>query len=681
MTARTTPLATAALPDAVRPASTVTPPGPPAEARPPVRFLLSPPSAVLLAIAMGLSAGYLDLLFILWKSHFQDADVPTRIGRDFAWTVPVSHALLLLIPGLLVAAANRLRPGLVSIRLGTWLFATLALLSALLRLPLYGAASLFLAAGLARLIGDAFAARVRSPRPIRLALAGLLVLLGLSAALTTGRQAIAESRAVAGLPEPPPDARNVLLIVWDTVRAYDLSAYGYHRDTTPNLARWARRGVRYHTAVAPAPWTYPSHASIFTGRWPFQLNSQWKFALDAPAPTLAEYLATQGYQTAGFAANTQCCNYETGLARGFLHFEDYPLTPRTVLGRSVVGNWLLMNVLYRGLYYDMKWIGIQSRGAPGIDAAFLGWLERRRPDRPFFAFLNYYDAHDPYIPPPGRAGRFGIRPRTPGEYHFLFDYMGMPNKATISRDVQMARDCYDDGIAFLDLRLGRLLGELQRRGVLDDTVVIVTGDHGEGFGDHGTFGHSHGAYFDEVGVPLVILDPGAPAGRVVGTPVSLRDLPATVVDRAGVAADAPFPGRSLAAYWGLPPGPVPEGLTSPALAEQSGPAALHPGTRDADGHGGFQISLLAAGRHYLRDGAGKEWLFDMRSDPLERVNLLDFPEGRRAVGDSRRMLLDVLTDAPGSTEVEGAYLESYRRQLKALVPEGSSLRALPNPAR
>src|SRR5262249_29468904 len=154
--------------------------------------------------------------------------------------------------------------------------------------------------------------------------------------------------------------------------------------------------------------------------------------------------------------------------------------------------------------------------------AFFEWLGRRRRDRPFFAFLNYYDAHDPYVPPSGSEGRFGIRPRTPGQYHFLFDYMRMDKTSAKRNDLPMARDCYDDCIAFLDEQLGRLLGELQRRGLLDETVVIITSDHGEAFGDHGSFGHSYGATFDEVGVPLVILAPGAPAGRVVGSPVSLR---------------------------------------------------------------------------------------------------------------------------------------------------------------
>ena len=109
-------------------------------------------------------------------------------------------------------------------------------------------------------------------------------------------------------------------------------------------------------------------------------------------------------------ANTNCCNYETGLDRGFAHYEDYPLTPRSLLGRTVAGKWILENLLSFGDHYDKKWIGLQSRGAREINDAFLDWLRRRRTDRPFFAFLNYFDAHAPYMPPAGLAGRFGIRP-------------------------------------------------------------------------------------------------------------------------------------------------------------------------------------------------------------------------------------------------------------------------------
>ena len=163
-------------------------------------------------------------------------------ARDFPWTVPVAHAVLLLIPGVAIAAVSRLRPRFVSLRAASWLFATLAIWAALLRLPLYGACSLLLAAGLGRPISDAVASRGWHPRTVRYTLAGLLGLLGVLAALSSGRQAIREHLAVAGLPPPPPGARNVVLIVWDTVRAYNLSPYGYPRNTTPNLAQCARPG-------------------------------------------------------------------------------------------------------------------------------------------------------------------------------------------------------------------------------------------------------------------------------------------------------------------------------------------------------------------------------------------------------------------------------------------------------
>jgi len=635
---------------------------------------LTATAALLLAVSFGLCGGYLDLFLMLFKKFYWKDEWILRIGRDFPWTVPVAHAVLLLIPGIVLAAVSRVRPRLVSMRAGSWLFATLAIWAALLRLPLYGACSLMLAVGLGRPISAAVADRCWNAPKVRYTLAGLLGLLVVLAALSSGRQAIQERGSVAGLPPPPPDAKNVVLIVWDTVRANNLSAYGYPRNTTPNLARCAREGVRYNLALAPASWTYPSHSCFFTGQWPFKLNSQWKFTLDTPDPTLAEFLAGRGYQTAGFSANTNCCNYETGFGRGFAHFEDFPLTARSLLGRTVPGRWILTNILYRGFYHDIKWIGLQSRGAHATNEAFFDWLRRRRPDRPFFAFLNFFDAHAPYVPPPGYTGRFGIRPRPPRDYEFLLGNMGAANNPSIKRDAQMARDCYDNCIAFLDDELGRLLSALQAQGLLDNTMVIITSDHGEAFGDHGHFGHGSSLYLDSIGVPLVILSPGAPAGLVVDSPVSLRDLPATVLDQLGLAASSPFPGRSLAAFWRSSPGQAPRGITTPALSEQADAIAFEPQPQSGQGHSGFQMSLVASGHHYIRNGTGAEMLYDLARDPSELVNLMGTAYADQSVGDFRRMLLEVLTDNPGSTEVEEMYLENYRNELRALIAESPSRR-------
>ena len=627
-------------------------------------------AALLLAVSLGLCGGYLDLGVILVKKSTWYKERSFRSAKDFPWTVPAGHMALVAVPGVVVAALNWRRPGRVSVRVAVWLFATLALAGALLRTPLYTGATLVLAAGLGLWISDGIVAAGLALRPRRLwqCCAALLGVLGVLAAVSSGRQALTEYRATAGLRAARPGARNVVLIVWDTVRASSLSTYGYNRNTTPNLTRWAKKGVLYKRALAPAPWTYPSHSSFFTGRWPFQLNSQWKYRLDTPDPTLAEYLATQGYQTAGFAANTRGCNYETGLGRGFTHYEDYALTPWLLLARTVHGKWLLDHSVGLLDDYDKKWVRLESRSGRAVDDAFLGWLRRRRPDRPFFAFLNYFDAHEPYIPPPGYAGRFGIRPEGMADYKFLVDYVGLGKPQMRTRDVALAHDCYDDCIAYLDDQLGRLLDALQAQGLLANTDVIITSDHGEAFGDHGIFGHAYGVELDETEIPLLILSPEAPAGRVVYSPVSLRDLPATAVDLAGLSADSPFPGRSLATYWKLPIGQAPE-ITSPAISEQANETAFEQGPQLGRRNSEVQISLVALGFQYVRTGKGEEGLYDLAVDPNELVNLNRTPLGDQWLPVFRKMLLKVLTENPGSTEAEKAYLSTYRKWLAELVHE------------
>ena len=160
--------------------------------RPLSRIPLSPMAAVLLAIAVGLCGGYLDLGIIVFKRCCWNEEGYFRTARDFPWTVPVGHVVLLVIPGLLVAALNRPRRKLVSLRSGAWLFATVAIWAALLRLPLYGAGSLILAVGLGRPISTAIAARGLHPRRLRYVLGSLLGLLAGLAALSSGWGAVRE---------------------------------------------------------------------------------------------------------------------------------------------------------------------------------------------------------------------------------------------------------------------------------------------------------------------------------------------------------------------------------------------------------------------------------------------------------------------------------------------------------
>ena len=255
-------------------------------------------------------------------------------------------------------------------------------------------------------------------------------------------------------------------------------------------------------ARATAPWTLASHASLFTGRWPHELAVKWCTPLGGHFPTLAEYLGSHGYATAGFVANTFYCSYDTGLDRGFTHYEDFDLerlgpfrtaqlvdlTLKTIaaLVQRLSENFdagpfrpLQEHMLDQLLVADKKHAGL-------INREFLDWLSRRpEPGRPFFAFLNYFDAHSPYLLPKGAEYRFGLKPRTDADFQFLERWTDI-DKATLPEHYRsFIVDCYDNCLAYLDERLGELFDELQSRGVLDHTLVIVTADHGEGLGEHG----------------------------------------------------------------------------------------------------------------------------------------------------------------------------------------------------
>ena len=192
-------------------------------------------------------------------------------------------------------------------------------------------------------------------------------LLGTVAALACfsyGRELLSEHRALRRLPAAIPGAPNVLLIVLDTVRADALSLYGYDRDTSPNLVRLARGGVRFEQARATAPWTLPSHASMFTGRWPHQLDIGTFRPLDARSPTLAEVLGARGYVTAGFVANPIFCHADYGLARGFLHYEDIPVSPLEILRSTLLGERLLK--IIDGIRYKLSDARGRRVARPGL---------------------------------------------------------------------------------------------------------------------------------------------------------------------------------------------------------------------------------------------------------------------------------------------------------------------------
>jgi arylsulfatase A-like enzyme len=291
-------------------------------------------------------------------------------------------------------------------------------------------------------------------------------------------------------------------------------------------------------------------------------------------------------------------------------------------------------------------VGFPKKDGASINRAFLDWLShRRQPARPFFAFLNYFDAHDPYVLPDGAKYRFGLKPGRPADFIFLREYWQLLDKLAIRRSYQtLGRDSYDNCVAYLDEQLGELLDELQRRGMLDHTLLIVTSDHGEGMGEHGLFDHGESLYRPEIHVPLVIVLPaGQRVTKVVGETVSLRDLPATILDLAGLGEGSSFPGRSLARLWRQPAlgrGPI---ATDGVISELLKSNPDDPNRGRSPGRRGPLISLAEGDLVYLRNqGDGTEELYNEKEDPDE-VHDISRVEAARPVLDRLRRRLDSMT--------------------------------------
>lgn len=460
--------------------------------------------------------------------------------RDQVFLTTAGYLLLFLAAGLPLIVGHLALPRRITLpALGAVLagFGTFCLL--LLFEPLYWVASLVLAAGVAMRLHQPLAAHPeRSWQWTRRAALATQAAAALVVLVQDVARGANERDAIKALPAARPDAPNVLLVVLDTERAADLSLYGAAVATTPALARRARGGVTFEAAFSTTSWTLPSHVSMFTGRYPTRASADWMAPLDETPPTLAESFRAAGYATAGFVANVNFTGYRTGLARGFTHYEDSHRSLQEILhGTTLMQAGSIGKAL--DTWIQTRWItgtvraatsplmlrprdGVPERvlrRAPEVSAGFLDWLPPAG-GRPFFAFLNLFDAHGPYQPP--------------APYRTMFD----PEAG--------AHDRYLGAIRYLDDALEALLQALEQRGALDQTIVIVTSDHGELFGEHDRIGHGNGLFWSQLQVPLVVLNaPDGVPGHRVTQPVSLRDLPVTLLDLAGLTNVNLLPGVSL----------------------------------------------------------------------------------------------------------------------------------------
>ncbi|MFC4359848.1 sulfatase [Halobium salinum] len=346
--------------------------------------------------------------------------------------------------------------------------------------------------------------------------------------------------------------RNVLFVVMDTVRKSHLGPYGYDRPTTPGLDAFAEEATVFEEAVAPAPWTLPVHASLFTGMYPHQHGADQENPYLEGATTLAETLSAAGYATACYSSNAWITPY-THLTDGFDDQDNFfEVMPGDFLSGPLAKAWRTMNdndrlravadklvslgntaheLLAGGDTADSKTPAVMER-----TAGFIRDAEDAGDD--WFAFVNLMDAHLPYHPPEEFAERFAPGVDSTAVCQNSKEYN---SGARDIDDGEWAdiRGLYDAEIAHIDAQLRRLFSWLKETDRWDDTAVVVCADHGELHGEHDLYGHEFGLYDPLVNVPLLVKHPALETGERREDTVELVDLYHTVLDSLGVEGGTP----------------------------------------------------------------------------------------------------------------------------------------------
>jgi len=452
----------------------------------------------------------------------------------------------------------------------------------------------------------------------------MLVVVILCAVMIPIKEHRHEQREMARLPEAPVDAPNILLVVVDTLRADHLSLYGYQRPTSPNLQKLAAQSTVFENAIAPSSWTLPSHVSLLTGRYPHEHHVDQDYSyFGFDYPTIGDILRKQGYRTAAFSANGLLFSRERGFGHAFLHFEDDFQSAGSVFMRTYYGHKLDELIYHLGIYRDV----MGRRRAEDINRQALRWVDKSK--RPFFVVLNYFDTHDPYLPPEPYLHQYSNK-KNPGKYS------SRSWVADLSPEqVQDTMDAYDGAIQYVDAQIGQLLKDLDARGLSHDTLLVVTSDHGEAFNEHGFMDHGNALYSGLVRVPLIFRQLGkVPAGMRISAPVSLTEIPATLLEVAGFSANPSFRGPSLASLW-----------TNPSAAEDVPPplselAQLNWNKRFPN-YDGPMAAVTTSEWRYIGGGRFHEELFHEADDPGEHVNLAGSIAGTQA----EAVLSDQLADA------------------------------------
>ncbi len=328
-----------------------------------------------------------------------------------------------------------------------------------------------------------------------------------------------------------PEPVNVLLVSIDSLRADHVGAYGYERETTPQIDRLASEGTVFANHVSTTSWTLPAHISLFTGQ-DISVHGVATdgFSLHPAVPTLAESLRAAGYRTAAFCSSPYM-NPAFGFDRGFDLYHNID-TEKEDFVDTVLPSETERDRVHR------------ETTSPRITELAVGWLEDHARE-PFFLFLHFWDPHYDYDPPPPYNRLFN--PGYTGDIDGR-DYIHNEriHPGMDPEDLERIIALYDGEIAFTDYHLGMVIEKLKELDLFDRTLIVVTGDHGDEFFEHGNKGHRLTLYEEVIRVPLVIRLPGKEnrAGRVE-TPAGIIDIAPTILDRLGVPPPGSIQGESL----------------------------------------------------------------------------------------------------------------------------------------
>jgi len=500
-----------------------------------------------------------------------------------------------------------------------------------------------------------------------------LVVLGMShgvvlVAVDEGAKAELGIEAYQG--EAPP---NLVMILIDTLRADRLGCYGYERPTSPVIDELAAKGTLFDAAYAHASWTRPSVASLMTSLYPSSHDIQDDLdALPASLPTLAQVMKARGYHTAAFSANPQI-SPTYGFDRGFDVFGESGshLVRRAAIGllEHTVKRTIRLRLLPAlagggdGKPAKAKKKDPEHAGAALLNKQAFRWLDGFDGEQPFFLYMQYIDPHTPYSPPVDLINEGGQAPVSLPATYIDKDAPPFPLSEYARADDEVLEGLsrlYDAEIRFVDREFGKLLERLEQRGLLENTYIVVTSDHGEELYDHKQWLHGQSLFDELVRVPLVVTGPGV-ATQVVAEPVELVDLLPTAAGWCDVELDFDKHGRDLG-------GVLAGGAGDPervVFSEREGTYAIH---------------AVRRGDHKLiriTSPEGITWMeFDLSQDPGELQNLA---EAQEPDGELRRLLDQAvlvssafLGERSGKVEAEGDVAEDLG-ELGYIDLEGSDI--------